>query len=576
MMQSTLNKALQKRILSRTTPQLVATQRCNFAGKEIKFGTDARALMLEGCDMLADAVQVTLGPRGRNVVLDRTFGVPKITKDGVTVAKDIEFSNRYHNIGANLVKQVASKTNDEAGDGTTTATILARAIFKSGCKSVAAGMNPMDLRRGIQMAVEQVVIGLQEQSIPILSSEEIHNVATISANNDAHIGGLIAGIFDKLGPNGTITVAEGKSLETEVEYVEGLKWDRGYTSPYFVTDAKTSKVEFTNAAVLLVDKKISSVQQILPFLESCMQAQKPLLLVAEDVESEALATLVVNKLRGGLKVAAVKSPGFGDNRRNTMQDIAIATGATFCSDDVGQSLDGADVSVLGTAKQVIISKDDTIIMGGAGTTEEVNERVDAILAAMDNTSSEYDKEKLQERMGRLTGGVAIIKVGGSSEVEVGELKDRIQDALCATRAASEEGVVVGGGSALLYASKKLDGLEGINFDQNIGIGIVRDACRIPTKTICQNAGFEGSIVVDKLIEGGDFAKGFDASKGEYVDMKAAGIIDPTKVVRTALVDASGVASLMITTEAMIVDHPENKSAGGPPDMGGMGGMGGMM
>jgi chaperonin GroEL len=463
---------------------MVATQRFNFAGKDIKFGTDARALMLEGCDMLADAVQVTLGPRGRNVVLDRTFGVPKITKDGVTVAKDIEFSDRYHNIGANLVKQVASKANDEAGDGTTTATILARAIFKEGCKSVAAGMNPMDVRRGIQLAVDTVVEELKKQSIPIRTTDEIKNVATISANNDAHIGGLISGIFEKLGANGTITVAEGKSLETEVEYVEGLKWDRGYISPYFVTDAKTSKVVFDNAAVLLVDKKISSVQQILPYLESCMQQQKPLLLVAEDLESEALATLVVNKLRGGLKVAAVKSPGFGDNRRNTMQDIAIATGARFISEDVGESLDAGDLTALGSAKQVIISKEDTIMMGGAGSSEEVEERVDAILQQMDNSSSEYDKEKLQERMGRLTGGVAVIKVGGASEVEVGELKDRIQDALCATRAAYDEGIVVGGGAALLYASKALDSVKGINFDQDHGVGIVRSACRIPTKTIC--------------------------------------------------------------------------------------------
>jgi len=375
--------------------------------------------------MLADAVQVTLGPRGRNVVLDRTFGVPKITKDGVTVAKDIEFSNRYHNLGANLVKQVASKTNDLAGDGTTTATILARAIYKEGCKSVAAGMNPMDLRRGIQKAVDVVVEELRELSIPIKSVDEIKNVATISANNDHHIGGLIAGIFDRLGPNGTITVAEGKSLETEVEYVEGLKWDRGYISPYFVTNAKTQKIEFQNPAILLVDKKISNIKQILPFLEGCMQQQKPLLIVAEDVESEALATLVVNKLRGGLKVAAVKSPGFGDNRRNTMQDIAIATGATFMSEDVGQKLEDADLSALGSAKQVIISKDDTIIMGGAGTSEDIQERVDAIVGSMENTTSEYDREKLQERMGRLTGGVAVIKVGGASEVEVGELKDRI-------------------------------------------------------------------------------------------------------------------------------------------------------
>jgi len=378
-MQSVLKSALSKRVASNPTQVLAASQRAAFSGKDIKFGTEARALMLEGCDMLADAVQVTLGPRGRNVVLDRTFGVPKITKDGVTVAKDIEFSNRYHNIGANLVKQVASKANDEAGDGTTTATILARAIFKEGCKSVAAGMNPMDLRRGIQLAVDTVIEELKKQSIPIKSSDEIRNVATISANNDAHIGGLIAGIFDRLGPNGTITVSEGKSLETEVEYVEGLRWDRGYISPYFVTDPKTSKVEFQNPAILLVDKKINSVQQILPFLESCMQQQKPLLLVAEDVESEALATLVVNKLRGGLKVAAVKSPGFGDNRRNTMQDIAIATGATFVSEDVGVSLDQADLSVLGSAKQVIMSKDDCIIMGGAGESADVEERVNAII-----------------------------------------------------------------------------------------------------------------------------------------------------------------------------------------------------
>ena len=373
--------------------RLVASQSQAFA-KDIKFGTEARALMLEGCDMLADAVSVTLGPRGRNVVLDRTFGVPKITKDGVTVAKDIEFKNRYHNIGASLVKQVASKVNDEAGDGTTTATILARAIFKEGCKSVAAGMNPMDLRRGIQLAVDQVVAGLAEQAIPVKGKKEIENVATISANGDHHIGGLIAGIFDKLGPHGTITVAEGKSLETEVEYVEGLKWDRGYISPYFVTDPKTSKVEFTNPAILLVDKKISSVQQILPFLEACMQQQKPLVIVAEDVESEALATLVVNKLRGGLKVAAVKSPGFGDNRRNTMQDIAIATGAQFICEDVGNTLETSDLSVLGSCKTIIISKDDTIIMGGNGAKGEVDERVATIASAIEVTTSEYDKEKL--------------------------------------------------------------------------------------------------------------------------------------------------------------------------------------
>jgi len=374
--------AMARRNNSFARSMLVATQQANFA-KDIKFGTEARSQMLEGCEMLADAVQVTLGPRGRNVVLDKTFGIPKITKDGVTVAKEIEFSNRFHNIGANLVKQVASKANDEAGDGTTTATILARAIFKEGCKSVAAGMNPMDLRRGIQMAVEEVVTGLQELSSPVKSEKDYRNVATISANNDAQIGGLIAGIFEKLGPQGTITVAEGKGLETEVEYVEGLKWDRGYISPYFVTDAKASKVHFDNAAVLLVDKKISSVQSILPFLEACAQQKKPLVIVAEDLESEALATLVVNKLRGGLQVAAVKSPGFGDNRRNTMQDIAIATGAQFISEDVGLKLDEADLSALGSAKQIIITKEDTIIMGGAGTEQDVAERVDLIKRQMD-------------------------------------------------------------------------------------------------------------------------------------------------------------------------------------------------
>lgn len=439
---------------------------------------------------------------------------------------------------------------------------------------MAAGMNPMDLRRGIQMAVDEVVFGLKALSIPVKNKEDIFNVATISANGDKHIGGLIAGIFEKLGPMGTITVAEGKSIETEVEYVEGLKWDRGYISPYFVTDPKTSKVEFTNAMILLVDKKISSLQSILPFLEASMQQQRPLLLVAEDVESEALATLVVNKLRGGLKVAAVKSPGFGDNRRNTMQDIAIATGATFVSEELGNSLEGGDLSMLGTAKQVIITKEDTIIMGGGGVKEEVSERVEQIQEQMANCTSEYDKEKLQERSGRLTGGVAVIKVGGASEVEVGELKDRIQDALCATRAAADEGIVVGGGAALLYASERLEKLKGENFDQDVGVGIVKKACRIPTKTICSNAGFEGSIVVDKLLSGKDHSMGFDAARGEYVKMIHAGIVDPTKVVRVALVDASGVASLMITTEAIIVNKEDDKK----PMMGGggMGGMGDMM
>ena len=414
--------------------------------------------------MLADAVEVTLGPRGRNVVLDKTFGSPKITKDGVTVAKDIEFTDRFHNIGASLIKQVASQANDKTGDGTTTATILARAIYKEGCKSVAAGMNPMDLRRGIQLAVDAVIAGLQEMSMPVQGKDEIENVATISANGDKHIGGILAGIFDKLGAQGTITVQDGKTLETEVEYVEGIKWDRGYISPYFVTETKSSKTEFKNPLVLLADKKVSNVQSVLKFLEYASQNKRQLLIVAEDIDGEALATLVLNKLRGGLQVCAVKSPGFGDNRRNTMQDIAIATGAQFISEDVGLSLEDAELDVLGTAEKIIISKDDTIIMGGAGEKPEVGERVEQIEASIEATTSEYDREKLQERLGRLTGGVAVIKVGGASEVEVAELKDRIEDALCATRAASEEGVVPGGGSALLYASRKLEGLKGENFD----------------------------------------------------------------------------------------------------------------
>jgi len=457
--------------------------KANF-GKEIKFGTDARTLMLEGADMLADAVQVTLGPRGRNVVLDKTFGAPKITKDGVTVAKEIEFTNRFHNIGASLIKQVASQANDKAGDGTTTATILARSIFKEGCKSVAAGMNPMDLRRGIQLAVDSVVLGLQEMSVPVKGKDEIENVATISANGDKHIGGILAGIFDKLGANGTITVQDGKTLETEVEYVEGIKWDRGYISPYFVTDTKSSKAEFKNPLILLADKKISNVQSILKYLEYASQNKRQLLIVAEDIDGEALATLVLNKLRGGLQICAVKSPGFGDNRRNTMQDIAVATGAQFISEDVGLNLDDAELDVLGTADKVIIGKDSTIIMGGAGEKAEVDERVDTIAGSIETTTSEYDKEKLQERLGRLTGGVAVIKVGGASEVEVGELKDRIEDALCATRAASDEGIVPGGGAALLYAARKLNDLHGENFDQDVGIKIVKEACKIPCKTIC--------------------------------------------------------------------------------------------
>lgn len=548
-----------------------------FASKDIRFGTEARALMLQGADDLADAVQVTLGPRGRNVIIDSTFGNPKITKDGVTVAKSIEFADRYHNMGASLIKQVANQANDKAGDGTTTATVLARAIYKEGCKSVAAGMNPMDLRRGVQLAVNAVADHLSSISTPVSGKDAIQNVATISANNDKHIGELIATIFDKIGREGTITVQDGKTLDVEVEYVEGIKFDRGYISPYFVTDTKNQKVELENPLMLLVDKKVSTIQSVLKYLEHASQQQRPILIIAEDVESEALATLVINKLRGGLRVCAVKSPGFGDNRKATMQDIAVSTGATLISEDIGMSLEEADVEVLGTAKKVIITKDDTIILDGQGEKTDIDERIEAIKQEIDNTSSDYAKEKAQERLGKLTGGVAVIKVGGSSDVEVGELKDRIDDALCATRAAIDEGIVPGGGVALLNSLNALKGLEGENFDQNIGIKIIKEAIKMPCKIICNNAGFEGSVVVDKIQQETDSNVGFDAHSGEYTDLIKRGIIDPTKVVRTAIIDSSGIASLMITSEAMIVEEKDNTPmpaapAGGAPGMGGMGGM----
>ena len=487
----TIPRFIAKRCFPSKGATLFRASSACFSGKDIRFGAEARQLMLEGCEMLADAVQVTLGPRGRNVVLDQTFGAPKITKDGVTVAKSIEFADRYKNIGASLVKQVANKANDEAGDGTTTATILARAIYKEGCKSVAAGMNPMDLRRGIQAAVDAVVKELEKMSISIGDKESIANVATISANGDRHIGSLIAGIFEKIGNEGTVTVQEGKTLETEVEYVEGLKFDRGFISPYFITDTKNSRTELDNPFILLVDKKVSTLQSILQHLEFANQQKRPLLIVAEDVESEALATLVVNKLRGNLRVCAVKSPGFGDNRKNTMTDIAISTGATLVSEEVGITLDGSDTSVLGQAKQVIITKDDTIIMDGLGDRKDVEERVELIREQIMQTTSDYEREKMQERLGKLTGGIGVIKVGGASEIEVSELKDRVNDALCATRAAIDEGIVPGGGTALLYGSEVLENLKGENFDQDIGIGIVKKACRIPCKAISDNAGFEG-------------------------------------------------------------------------------------
>lgn len=550
----------------------------NFSGKDIRFGTDARTLMLDGCERLADAVQVTLGPKGRNVIIDQSFGAPKITKDGVTVAKSIEFSDKYQNMGASLVKQVANKTNDIAGDGTTTSTILARAIYKEGCKSVAAGMNPMDLRRGVMSAVDSVVEHLNGQSKEVKNKEDIRDVATISANGDADIGGMISEVFDKIGADGSVTVQDGKTLKTEVEYVEGLRFDRGYISPYFITDQKKQQVEFENPLLLLVDKKISTLQSILHHLEAAAKGQRPIVIIAEDVESEALATLVVNKLRGGLRVVAVKSPGFGDNRKNTMQDIAISTGGTLISEEVGLTLETSDENSLGSAKKVIVTKDDCIIMGGAGSSADLDERIASIRSQIDNTSSEYEREKMQERLGKLTGGIAVIKVGGASEVEVGELRDRVDDALCATRAAVDEGIVTGGGVALLRASQQLSKLEGDNFDQNIGIKIVREACKIPAKTIADNAGYEGSVVVDKILNSGTVSEGFNAASGEYTDLQKAGVIDPTKVVKTALIDAAGVASMMITTEAMVVDQPEpeGKAAPASPDMGGMGGMGGGM
>lgn len=567
-----LNKSVAKNTLLKLSS-------ANFGSKDIRFGNEARRLMLKGADDLADAVQVTLGPRGRNVIIDSTFGNPKITKDGVTVAKSIEFKNRYHNMGALLIKQVANQANDKAGDGTTTATILARAIYKEGCKSVAAGMNPMDLRRGVKLAVDAIVAHLDKVSTPVAGRESILSVATISANNDKNIGELIANIFEKIGREGTITVQDGKTLDVEVEYVEGLKFDRGYISPYFVTDTKNQRVEMENPLILLVDKKVSSIQQILKHLEHASQQQKPILIIAEDVESEALATLVINKLRGGLRICAVKSPGFGDNRKATMQDIAVSTGGTLVSEEVGITLEDADVDILGTCKKVIITKDDTIILDGQGNKEEIEKRMESIKQEIVNTTSDYAREKAQERLGKLMGGVAVIKVGGSSEVEVGELKDRIDDALCATRAAIDEGIVAGGGVALLNAIKALESVKGLNFDQDIGIKIVKEAIKMPCKIICSNAGFEGSVIVDKLLSSGEPNYGFDAATGEFTDLLKRGIIDPTKVVRTALVDSAGIASLMITTEAMVVEVKDdtglgpNGQQGAPPmDMGGMGGM----
>jgi chaperonin GroEL len=549
------------------------------SGKIIKFGVEGRALMLEGVNQLADAVQVTLGPKGRNVIIDQSFGAPKITKDGVTVAKNIEFECKYQNMGAQLVRQVASNTNDAAGDGTTTATVLARAIYTEGCKSVAAGMNPMDLKRGAQLAIDKVVNVLEEISQPISSKEEVSQVGTISANGDKEIGDLLAEAMERVGKEGVITVQDGKTLNTELEVVEGMKFDRGFISPYFVTDSKAQICEFEKPLILIHEKKISSLQSMVPLLESVIKTQRPLLIIAEDVDSEALATLVVNKLRGGIKICAVKAPGFGDNRRATMQDIAVITGGTVISEDLGMTLEGVTEADLGTCAKVKISKDDTIILDGAGDRDQIEERCEIIRDSAERTSSDYEKEKLQERLAKISGGVAVIQVGGNSDVEVSEKRDRIVDALNATRAAVEQGIVPGGGSALLWASRQLDDVKSnaINLDQKIGMELVEKALRAPLKQIATNAGEEGSVVVGEVLKVTDHQNGFDAATGRYVNMIEAGIMDPTKVVKTALTDAFSVSGLLMTTEAMISDAPTPEGAppAGMPPMGGMGGMGGM-
>jgi len=546
------------------TPSASAALRASPAGvrafaaaKDIKHGVEARSLMLEGCNKLADAVAVTMGPKGRNVVIEQSFGAPKVTKDGVTVAKAIELkSTPMVNVGAQLVKTVASKTNDEAGDGTTTATVLARAVFQEGCKAVAAGMNPMDIKRGMDKAVKVVLEDLAAQATMITKAEDICNVATIAANGDKEIGQMITDAFEKVGKDGTITVSDGKTLEHELEVVEGMKIDRGYISPYFITDNKTQLVEFEDPLILLYDKKISSVQSILPLLEQVAKVQKPLLLMAEDVDGEALAMLIVNKLRGGLKVAAVKAPGFGDNRKAMLQDLAVITGAEMVSEELGGKLEDLTLESLGTAKKVSISKDESVILDGLGEKALIEERCEQIRSAIEGSTSEYEKDKLKERLAKISGGVAVIKVGGASEVEVGEIKDRLNDALNATKAALEEGIVSGGGTALLRASKKLDGLKLDNFDQQVGVDAIKAALKRPCMQIASNAGEEGAVVVAEILKSEDKNYGFNAATGEYVDLIKTGIIDPTKVVRTALADAASVATLMTTTEAIIAEEVE--------------------
>jgi chaperonin GroEL len=546
------------------------------AAKEVRFSSDARERMLRGIDILANAVKVTLGPKGRNVVLDKSFGAPRITKDGVTVAKEIELGDKFENMGAQMVKEVAQKTNDLAGDGTTTATILAHAIVREGAKAVAAGMNPMDLKRGVDLAVAAVVEDVKKRSKKVSTNAEIAQVGTISANGDTEIGRMIAEAMQKVGNEGVITVEEAKSLETELDVVEGMQFDRGYLSPYFITNAEKMIAELDDPYILIHEKKLSGLQAMLPVLEAVVQSGKPLLIIAEDIEGEALATLVVNKLRGGLKVAAVKAPGFGDRRKAMLEDIAVLTAGQVISEDLGIKLENVTLDMLGRAKRVRIEKENTTVIDGAGKKKDIQGRIAQIKAQIEETTSDYDREKLQERLAKLAGGVAVIRVGGATEVEVKERKDRVDDAMHATRAAVEEGVVAGGGVALLYALKALAALKPENNDQKVGIEIVRKAIQAPVRQIAENAGTDGSIVVGKLTDKNDPNYGFDAQKGEYVDMIKAGIIDPTKVVRLALQDASSVAGLLITTEAMVAEKPEKKADHGHAHGGGgMGGMGGM-
>ncbi|NQX79405.1 MAG: chaperonin GroEL [Hyphomicrobiaceae bacterium] len=548
------------------------------AAKDVKFSGEARDRMLRGVDILANAVKVTLGPKGRNVVIDKSFGAPRTTKDGVTVAKEIELEDKFENMGAQMLREVASKTNDVAGDGTTTATVLAQAIVREGLKSVAAGMNPMDLKRGIDKAVVQVVADIESNSKKVRNSDEISQVGTISANGEREIGDMIAEAMQKVGNEGVITVEEAKSLETELDVVEGMQFDRGYLSPYFITNPEKMVTELEDPYILIHEKKLSNLQAMLPVLEAVVQTGKPLLIIAEDVEGEALATLVVNKLRGGLKVAAVKAPGFGDRRKAMLEDIAILTNGQMISEDLGIKLENVSIDMLGRAKRVSITKDDSTIVDGGGNKADIEARVAQIRAQIEETTSDYDREKLQERLAKLAGGVAVIKVGGATEVEVKERKDRVDDALNATRAAVEEGIVPGGGVSLLKASSKIN-VQGYNDDQEAGIAIVAKALQAPIRQIAENAGVEGSIVCGKVLETAGNSQGYDAQTDEYCDMFVKGIIDPAKVVRTALQDAASIASLLITTEAAVAESPKKESpaaAGGMPDMGGMGGMGGMM